>query len=149
MFSYDWPVLEIRSAGQWSHTPLIPELRRQRQIPELSLRSKVSLIYRVTSMTSKVTQRNPDLRKQNTPKIFAFIIYLRAWARACGCVHVWLHGCMSVCVGQRRAGDALELELQAVVRYPDVDVRILTRGPLEEQDALNYRAVPLAPAFLF
>lgn len=56
---------------------------------------------------------------------------------------------MSVCVGQRRAGDALELELQAVVRYPDVDVRILTRGPLEEQDALNYRAVPLAPAFLF
>jgi hypothetical protein len=51
-------------ARQWWHTPLIPALRRQRPW-ELS-EFKASLVYRVSSRTARVTQRNP-VSKINQP----------------------------------------------------------------------------------
>jgi hypothetical protein len=45
--------------GQRWQTPLIPELRRQKQgIAEF----KVSLVHRVSSRTARATQRNPVLK---------------------------------------------------------------------------------------
>lgn len=47
-------------AGRKRRTPLVPVLRRQRQGDS---EFKASLIYRVSSWTSKTAQRNPVSRK--------------------------------------------------------------------------------------
>ena len=49
------------------HTPLIPVLRRQRQVDICKF--KASLVYKVSSRTARaVTQRNPVSEKTNTMK---------------------------------------------------------------------------------
>jgi hypothetical protein len=52
--------LKLLIAGQWWHTSLIPALGgKGKQISEF----KASLVYKVSSRTAKVTQRNPYLEK--------------------------------------------------------------------------------------
>jgi hypothetical protein len=80
-------------ARQWWHTPLTTALGgRSRQIPEF----KVILIYRASSWTAMVTQRNPVL-KNNT-----FLLLLWLWKRCqlnnikrrqILCVYVYGCGC--------------------------------------------------------
>jgi hypothetical protein len=48
-------------AGRWWHTPLIPALRRQRQV---NFWVKASLVYRVSSKTARAIQRNPVSKKK-------------------------------------------------------------------------------------
>jgi len=50
------------SSQAWWHMPLIPALGRQRQV-DFGVH-KVSLFYRVSSRTSRATQRNPVSKKQ-------------------------------------------------------------------------------------
>jgi len=48
--------------GLWWPTPLIPELRRQRQAELCEF--KASLVYRVNSRTAKAMQRNPVSKRK-------------------------------------------------------------------------------------
>jgi hypothetical protein len=57
------------SAGQWWRTPLIPALgSRGRQISEF----EASLVYRVSSRTTRATQRNPVSKKKQNKKKSTF-----------------------------------------------------------------------------
>jgi hypothetical protein len=51
------------SCGAWWHTPLIPALGRQRQVD-----FKTSLVYKVSSRTARVIQRNPVSKNKNKTK---------------------------------------------------------------------------------
>jgi hypothetical protein len=56
------PLLESKgNTRQWWRTPLIPALRRQSQVIS---EFEASLVYRVSSRTSRATQRNPVLKNQ-------------------------------------------------------------------------------------
>jgi hypothetical protein len=48
-------------AGRWWCMPLIPALGRQRQVDS---EFEASLVYRVSSRTASVIQRNPVLKKK-------------------------------------------------------------------------------------
>jgi hypothetical protein len=56
-------IRRMRGQGEdfWWRTPLIPALRRQRQISEF----ESSLVYKVSSRTARATQRNPVLKKKD------------------------------------------------------------------------------------
>jgi hypothetical protein len=54
----------IEIAGQWWHPPLIPALGRGRRISEF----EACLVYRVSSRTARVIQRNPVSKKQKKKK---------------------------------------------------------------------------------
>ena len=57
----------ITLAGQWWYMPLIPGLRRQRQVDLCE--SEASLVYRGSSRTARATQGNPVSKtKQNKTK---------------------------------------------------------------------------------
>ena len=47
----------------WQHTPLIPALGRQRQVDFCEF--KANLVYKASSRTAMVTQRNPVLKNIN------------------------------------------------------------------------------------
>ena len=47
----------------WRHTPLIPELGKQRLVDLYEF--EASLVYRESSRAARTTQRNPVSRKQN------------------------------------------------------------------------------------
>ena len=57
MYTY----IKIRQV--WWHTPFIPALGRQRQANLCEI--KASLVYRVSSRTSRTTQRNPVSKQTN------------------------------------------------------------------------------------
>ena len=60
----DWKLLFKEKLGAWWRwrTPLIPALRRQRDLCEF----QASLVYRVSSRTARATQRNPVLKNNQT-----------------------------------------------------------------------------------
>jgi hypothetical protein len=71
-------VLKVYSSHAWWHTPLIPALRRHRQVDLCEL--EVSLVYRVSSRAAKaVRQRKPVLKKNQTNRksIQIFIWFLK------------------------------------------------------------------------
>jgi len=53
-------------AGQWCHTPLIPALRRQRQVELCEF--EASLLYKASSRTARATQTDPVLKNQKSKK---------------------------------------------------------------------------------
>ena len=53
--------LTIECQQCW-HTPLIPALRRQRQVDVYEF--EASLVYRSSSRTARATQKNPALKKK-------------------------------------------------------------------------------------
>ena len=48
-----------KQSQAWQHTPLVPALRRQRQVDLCEI--KASLVYRASLRTVRDTQRNPVL----------------------------------------------------------------------------------------
>ena len=54
------------SAELWWHTPLIPALRRQRQVGLYEF--KASLVYRISSRIARATQRTLSQKKKKKRK---------------------------------------------------------------------------------
>jgi hypothetical protein len=52
-------------AGQWWHMPLIPALGKKRQVDS---EFEASLVYKVSSRTTRAMQRNPVSKNQKEKK---------------------------------------------------------------------------------
>ena len=63
MSGHDWNPQTTLYVSLWTHEwwwrPLIPALKRQKQT---DTDCEASLVYRVSSRTARVTQRNPTLK---------------------------------------------------------------------------------------
>jgi hypothetical protein len=82
---------------------------RGRRISEF----EASLVYRVSSRTARITQRNPVSKNQKKKKK-DFIIFADMYV--CVFVCMYAHRYSGVCTGQKVL-DSLELELQVIVSY--------------------------------